>query len=87
VRGHLSPSTVISVVSRTIVPYAGANHSTSATFRIAALRGATRVARIERMAGLRSGPRIFSFRIITKAMRRVSPLQPGKPERALQQTA
>ncbi|AXE99215.1 hypothetical protein CUJ88_12550 [Paraburkholderia hospita] len=42
-------------------------------------------AQIARTAGLPGNVRIDSYQIITKAMLRIRPGQPGKPERALQQ--
>jgi hypothetical protein len=45
------------------------------------------VAQIARTAGLPGNLRIDSYQIITKAMLRIRARQPGKPERALQQTA
>ncbi|CAN7778566.1 hypothetical protein LJR267_010297 [Paraburkholderia hospita] len=44
-------------------------------------------AQIARTVGLPGNLRIDSYQIITKAMLRIHPGQPGKPERALQQTA
>jgi hypothetical protein len=45
-----------------------------------------RIAQIARAAGLPGNLRINYYQIITKAMLCIRPRQPGKPERALQQT-
>lgn len=45
-----------------------------------------RIAQIARAAGLPGNLRINYHHIITEAMLRIRPRQPGKPERALQQT-